>query len=139
MEETEFCGLPENCTCCFQKGEYRVKSSRRGIGPLLELLESGESFAGFSAADKVVGRAGAFLYCLLGVRSLYARVLSRGALEILSRQGIACRYDTLAECILDRSGRGLCPMEQAVAACSEPQQALLAIRRKIQSLQQSAD
>ena len=53
-------------TCVLCKGKDTVSSSFRGVKPLLDLLDSGKDFSGYSAADKVVGRATAFLYCLLG-------------------------------------------------------------------------
>lgn len=61
-------------------GELFV-SRERGVKPLLDWLDSGRDFRGFSAADKVVGKAAAFLYVLLGVREVRAPVMSGGAAE----------------------------------------------------------
>ena len=57
----------ENYTCVICHGEDVITDRRRGVRPLLELLESGKDLHGYSAADRVVGKAAAFLYCLLGV------------------------------------------------------------------------
>ena len=57
-------------------GKHVLTSSERGVKPLLLLLDAGESLNGFSAADKVIGKAAAFLYTLLGAEKIYLRRLS---------------------------------------------------------------
>ena len=78
----------EGCTCviCGAGGIY--KSDRRGVAPLLALLDMGTDMTGASAADRVVGKATAFLYGLLGVKQVYARVMSRPAAGVLEEAGI---------------------------------------------------
>ena len=44
---------------------------------------------GFAAADRVVGRAAAFLYVLLGAGEIYAGVMSDTAADVLERFGVA--------------------------------------------------
>ncbi len=105
-----------------------LESRERGIKPLLSLLDSGEIAAGAVAADKVVGKAAAFLYVLLGVSALHACVISRPAAEVLHTHGITLTHDTLVEGIRNRKGDGPCPMESAVLALDDPQAALTAIR-----------
>jgi hypothetical protein len=124
----------ENRTCVLCKNTEFFSDSRRGVLPLLAFLDSGKDFSGFCAADKVVGKAAAFLYCLLGVKALWAGVISRPALEVLQRQGIAVQYETLSDAILNRSGTGFCPMESATRELSDPQTALFAIRETLKSL-----
>lgn len=124
----------ENYTCVLCRGDDTVTDSRRGVKPLLELLESGRTFAGYSAADKVVGKAAAFLYCLLGVTALHAGVISQPALAVLEAAGITVRYDTLVPAIRNRTGDGFCPMETAVWALTDPTLAPDAIRDALQIL-----
>ena len=73
-------------TCVLRRGEEVITDTRRGIRPLMELLDSGRDLRRFSAADKVVGKAAAMIYCLLQISALHAGVLSRPALQILQRQ-----------------------------------------------------
>ena len=49
-------------TCVLCHGDTIITDTRRGIRPLLELCRSGRNLQEFSAADKVVGKAAAFLY-----------------------------------------------------------------------------
>ena len=124
-----------NYTCVLCREETIITSCHRGVRPLMELLET--DVTGFSAADKVVGRAAALLYRLLGVRELYAAVISRGALEVLNQGGIAVCYDTLTDGIINRAGNGPCPMEAATRDITDPALAPAAIRLALQKLQQA--
>ena len=104
-------------------------------GEVYTTLEAGTELHGFCAADKVVGKAAAFLYVLLGIKEVYAPVMSNGAIETLFRYGVHPEYDLSVRHIINRAGTGMCPMEQAVMDVSEPQQAREAIIRKWQILQ----
>ena len=101
-------------TCVLSDGERIITSTARGVKPLVEWIKSGVLVNGFSAADKVVGRATAFLYALLGVRELYAAVVSRPALEVLTAHGITTEYGIAVENIINRKGDGICPFEETV-------------------------
>lgn len=124
----------ENYTCVICHGEDVITDRRRGIQPLMELLESGKDLCGYSAVDKVVGKAAAFLYCLLGVKALHAGVLSQPAREVLLSAGIAVECDTLVPAVRNRAGDGFCPMETAVWELTDPAMAPDAIRNALQKL-----
>ncbi len=121
-------------TCVLCKGDRIFCSTERGVKPLVGMLESGEDLIGFSAADKVVGKATAFLYALLGVRAVFARVISRAALETLLSHGIETEYDILSEHIINRKGDGICPFEAAVLGIDDKITAYKAIRLKMREL-----
>lgn len=124
-------------TCVIIKGEQVHTSRQRGVAPLLELLEGKADWKYASAADKVVGRATAMLYILLGVSSVHARVISRSAAEVLDNAGIARSFDRQVDFIQNRTQTGRCPMEQAVEGIDDPAQALAAIRAKLEQLRQN--
>ena len=118
-------------TCVLCKGDEILNFTQRGVKPLVELLREGKSVKGFAAADKVVGRATAFLYVLLGVGSVYAAVISRAALDVLQAAHITTAYTTLTPRIINRKGDGICPFEAAVLHVTEPRAALDAILSKM--------
>ena len=118
-------------TCVLCREDITHTATERGVKPLLNWLDSGLELKGFCAADRVVGRATAFLYCLLGVTEVYARVMSRPAAEVLTAHGIAHETDTLTDGIINRRGTGPCPFEAAVLGISNPEEALTAIRTKL--------
>lgn len=126
--------LSEGYTCVLCRGDRVYTSASRGVRPLVAWFEGPESFEGFSAADKVVGRATAFLYVLLGVRSVYACVISSPALQVLNDYHIAVEYGELAEYIVNRSGDGMCPFEAAVLDIEDPARAYSAIKRKMSEM-----
>lgn len=114
-------------TCVLCKGDNIKTCTARGIRPLMELLDTGD-WANFSAADKVVGKATAFLYVLLRVRAVYTPVASESAVQILKAHGIELFCDLTVPAIFNRDRTGFCPMESAVREIEDPQTALLAIR-----------
>lgn len=116
------------------KGNEAITSRERGVKPLLELIDKGNTLEDFSAADKVVGAAAAYLYVLLGVNEIYAKVISRKALEVLKKYGIETEYGTLADTIINHSGTGFCPMETAVSNAVSPENALDLIRARLREL-----
>ena len=126
--------LDTGATCVLCKGGSRVDSQLRGVTPLMELLDTGMDFSGYSAADKVVGKATAFLYCLLGVTAVYAPVVSEPALAVLEANGIDVEYEQCVPAIFNHRKDGLCPMETATKALTDPEEALDAIRRTLEKL-----
>ncbi len=118
-------------TCVLCRGEKKVYSAERGVKPLIKLFQSGEDFSRFSAADKVVGKATAFLYVLLGVSAVYARVISESAHSVLLSHGIHTEFSEKTAHIINRAGDGICPFESAVLEIAKPQAAYEAILRKM--------
>ena len=125
----------EGCTCVLCSDNTIYRSSIRGVKPLLELIETDTDTTGFSAADKVVGKAAAMLYCHLRVRQVYAPVMSKEAIKVLTDHGIEVFYDRLTDVIMNRAMRGMCPMELAVQTTDDPNKALSAVRDTLDRLQ----
>lgn len=121
-------------TCVLCGNDVVLTDNRRGVRPLLDLLAGNTSVTGFAAADKVVGKAAAYLYCLLGIGSLYAGIISTPALEVLKHRNIPVEYDILVPGIRNRTGDGPCPMENAVLHIDDPEEALVAIQATLAQL-----
>lgn len=124
-------------TCVLCKEDEVYTSTERGVKPLLGWLDSGIDLKDFSAADKIVGKAAAFLYVLLGVKEVYAEVMSKAAIDTLSKNGIAASCDIEVESIINRAGTGKCPMEETVWDISDPLEALEAIKDKLSKMVKS--
>ena len=134
LEKAKMLLSQTNSTCVLCNGQVILTDNRRGVRPLLDLLESETNIAGFSAADKVVGKAAAFLYCLLQVSHLYAAVISQPALDVLEAAGIHTEYGQLVPAIRNRTGDGFCPMESAVWDITDANQAFNAITETLKKL-----
>ncbi len=121
-------------TCVLYKDGQVYTSDLRGVKPLVAWYEADMDFSDFSAADKVVGKATAFLYRMFCVKAVYAGVISRPALAVLKDADIAVEYDELAEHIINRSGDGICPFEAAVLDINDEKVAYTAIREKMKEM-----
>ena len=121
-------------TCVLCRAEKIITSNRRGVAPLMELWEAQRDVTGFSAADKVVGKATALLYSLLGVQAVYGAVMSRSALAVLEAHGIAVTYGQLVDAIRNRTNTGFCPMETAPRDIHDPKDAPQAIQNALVQL-----
>ena len=114
-------------------GETRT-DTRRGVAPLLAWLDEGCDLTGYAAADKVVGKAAAFLYLRLGVSAVYAGVMSRPAYDLLVAHGVEAAYGELTAAIINRAGDGYCPMETVTLPLTDPVEAERAIRNRLAEL-----
>lgn len=123
-----------NYTCVLSDGKEVISSTERGVKPLIKFIESGKSFKNFSAADKVVGKAAALLYALMGISRLYAAVISEEALAVCKNYDISVEYGAVTQKIINRKGDGICPMEEAAAGVSEPYAAFKAVKEKLEKL-----
>ena len=121
-------------TCVAMKDSQMYTSAERGVKPLLTWLDDSTDLRGFSVADKVIGNGAAMLYVLLGVKEIYTPVISCQAKATLDAHGIHNYFDVCVDKIINRAGTGPCPMENAVAGIDKPQEALIAIRKKLQEL-----
>lgn len=133
------CLKTEHHTCVLCKGEQILCSDRTGIAPMTEYLKEKTDLSGFSAADKIVGKAAAFLFVLAGVRNVYAEVMTTEAKNYLTGQGIKAICEIETDRIVNRKKTGICPMEQAVEGCTDPQEAFARIRAAQQRLHRNAD
>ena len=117
----------EEYTCAACRAGESFASEEHGVRPLMRWLNEGTDLSGASAADRIVGKAAAFLYVLLGVRTVYAPLMSVPARETL-------RAHTVVPAIRNRTDTGFCPMESAVWDISDPHEAKAALERKISEM-----
>ena len=126
-------------SCVFVSEKETLISDERGVKPLLGLLSDKKDMSSFSAADKIVGRAAAFLYVLLGVKEVYAEVLSKKAKPVFERYGITVFSGTETDEIINRDKTGICPMEKAVENTENPEEARRKIEETLEKLIKNAE
>ena len=124
--------IAKNHTCVLCKEDQVLTDDRRGVKPLLELLN--QDLRGFCAADKVVGKAAALLYRLLGIVEIYANVISEPAVAVLKNGGISVYYGEIVPAIRNRTNTGFCPMETAVWDIDDPAAAPEILRNTLAKL-----
>lgn len=127
-----------NYTCVLYNNGAQYYSKERGVKPLIEFLESGKDYGGFCAADKTVGAGAAHLYVLLGVKAVWANIISEGVRKILDENDISVYFEKEVPFIINRSGDGLCPIESAVKGIEDSRQALETIKQTLKCLAKQA-
>ncbi len=122
----------ESCSCLISNGRTVYVGRERGVRDLFRLLEiEPEVLRGAFVADKVVGKGAASLMAAGGVAEVYAAVISRPALRLLTESDVAVSYGTLAENIINRAGTDICPVEKLCAYCRTAAECLPLIKRFI--------
>lgn len=111
----------------------------RGVSPLLRLYDANtNAFRGATVADKIIGRAAAFIAIRGGARSVYAEIMSEPARRLLAEHGIETGYTLLVPQIRNDARTGLCPLEDSVREETDPEKALAALRARIAALASGA-
>ncbi len=108
----------------------------RGIGPALRLYDNQpELLRGAAVFDTIIGKAAASIFILGGVRAVYGQTMSDAAILLFRQYGIPYGFETRTGQIINRTGTGLCPFEQAVLHIDTPQACLPVIRQTLARLQ----
>lgn len=124
----------EDLTCIIFKNDIIYRSRERGVKPLLYYLDNGINLEGYSSVDKVIGKAAAFLYIMLGISRIHALIISKAAYNLFLKYKIDITYDILVDYIENRKKDGKCPLESTVLSIEDPKEALLKIRNKVKEL-----
>lgn len=95
----------------WQEGQEPFISYDSGLRPLFLVLEQGNWQNAF-LADKVIGKAAAFLAVKAEVKGIYTPVISDEALIFLQQQQLLLKYDQVVPYILNASREKPCGMEK---------------------------
>lgn len=107
-------------------------SHQRGITPIMTKLKDDRNyFHDCIVVDKIIGKAAAMLLTLSHVQYIHGQLMSTGAMHFLDQQGIPYSFDQSCDMIINRSGRGMCPMEATVVDLHDPQEAYMALALKL--------
>ncbi len=128
--------LQESVSCVIiRDNEIVYTGNGRGVKPLLHVYESDPKLLqGAILADKIIGKAAAMIAVLGGVRHVFAVTMSSSAREYLAQHGISCSSEHEVDAIHNRTGDGLCPLEQSVLKIEEPEAGYLALKATIREL-----
>ena len=126
--------IKNNYTCVLLNENEIYYSTKRGVAPLIEFLETHKDFSGFIAADKTVGAGAAHLYVLMGVKKLWANIISEDGLDVLIKNNISVSYNEKVPFIINRMGNDRCPIEKCLEGISDSNEALEKIKIKLTEL-----
>ena len=122
--------------CVVIRGGRLYPWNGRGVSPLLEFHDHREPgfLKGATVVDKVIGRAAAAIIVSGGVVRVHGEVMSEDGKAYLESRGIQVTYGTLVPRILNMDRSDLCPLEKSVEGIDDPEQALTALRKRIEEL-----
>lgn len=124
----------DTAACVVIKDNTLVRTEYgRGIGPLLCLYDSG-LLKNAVVVDKVIGKASAMILSQGGASECYGITVSKGAVDWMKARHIPFSYRTCVDSITNRTGHGICPMEQTVASIDNSEEGLTALRKKLEEL-----
>ena len=115
-----------------------ITSPVKGISFVASLCNENKDLSGYCIADKIVGKAAAMLFVLLGAKCVHAKILSESGKKFLEDNGVEFTYEVLTDMIINRTGDGMCPMENAVKDCTQPKDALKNINAAIERLRKAS-
>ena len=122
--------------CVVFRGGRTFSERGRGVSPLLEFHDHREAgfLRGATVVDKVIGRAAAMIAIAGGATRVHGEVMSEDAKTLLESRGVTVSYGTLVPRILNADKSDLCPLEKSVEGIDDPEQALTALRKRIEEL-----
>lgn len=124
------------CVLLDKNGDIVSMGTGHGVMPLLRIYEaSPDAMKEGVVVDKVIGRAAAAIIIWGGAKRAHGELMSEDALEFLTDHDVSASYTVLVPRILNRKRDGLCPLEASVIGITNPQEAVNALKLKIQSLQ----
>ncbi len=124
-------------TCVLVKENKIISAeSPKGIYYIIDLYEKGLLKDAY-VADTIIGKAAAMIFSLGGVKGCYGQTTSEGALNWLNEHNISVNYSELTPSIQNRKGDGICPMEETVKDIFDEEEALIALKNKVNELRNS--
>lgn len=132
--------IEEGITCVIIKNKKLIyKGSGRGVKPLLKAYDQDVNIiAGAKVYDKIIGKAAAMILVDSCASEVYGEVMSLPAYDYLKAHNIKASFDRRVDFISNRTGDGMCPLENAVKDISDAKEGIQAIRSTIIELMQVA-
>lgn len=125
-------------SCIVNKNDKLHTANKRGVAPILDLIDAGENTLNDAVIyDKVIGKAASMLLAENKIRAVYGLVMSELACEYLEKHNIPYAYQTKVEYILNRTNDGMCPLEQEVLNLFDSSKAYDVLRARIKILMQN--
>lgn len=102
-------------------GVVIFESQESGINPMYILAREKRILAKDSSiADRVIGKGAALLCAHIGIKKLYADLMSRAAIEVLREYGIEYEYKNTCQYVMNRDKTGSCPIEEMSEDIEDP-------------------
>lgn len=114
--------------------EKEIISYKNGVIFLYEEVKNNKNYKDYVLADKLIGKAAAYLIVLLNIKVVFTFLISNSAKEIFDKYHIKYSFYKDTDKILNNSETDLCPMEKATNNDDSPILAYLHIETKLKEL-----
>lgn len=114
-------------SCVVRNRGITASYTQHGVRDLLALQDS-DRLSGAVMADKMVGRAAAWLLIAGKVREVYTHTVCTPAREMLENAGIVLHADNEVPYIVNKQGDGQCPLDSHLTEVTDLMAALDTIR-----------
>lgn len=112
-----------------------IRFRHSGVADLLQMVTTQTQLLnGSDVADRVIGKGAALLLLVGKVSSVYAQVISSGALKALREGGVKVSFGIETPYIKNRKGDGMCPVERLLAETNNPTEAVKIIKIFVENI-----
>ncbi len=106
-----------------------------GVKPIMKVIKENPLILNNATiVDKVIGKAAAILLAKYNAKKVYGLLMSRTAIKVFTDHGIEYDYQDIVDTILNRTGDGLCPLEDSVKNTDDLEQGFINITTRIDEL-----
>jgi len=114
-------------------GEVIYSSREEGMLPLLEVIDrlGLRALVDSTVVDRIVGRAAALLISYFRAKEVYTKLLSRRAIEILEKHGIAYTAEKVVDTVRNKDDTDICPFEKMVLSIDNPQEGYRKLKNEL--------
>jgi hypothetical protein len=106
-----------------------AESREKGVAPFFSALTTVNA-AGASLADKIVGKAVAFLSAYSDIEAVYTPLVSTPAAAVLHGYDILLEAEKEVPMILNRTRDDQCPIEKMILSCDLPEEAYALLEKE---------
>jgi len=110
-------------------GKVIFETESHGIKGIFEAIELlGKKLTGSSVADRIVGRAAAFLCVYFRAAAVFAVTISVEGVKVLKDNKVFCQFEVCVPNILNRKRNDICPFEKLAFTFATPEEAYKKLR-----------
>jgi Domain of unknown function (DUF1893) len=115
---------PDNTCVLIYNEEIIYESQENSVKPFVKFIYyNGKPKEDSILIDKIIGVAIANVVLYCNLKTVYAKVISQPALDLLQYNYITVNYEQLVPNILRRDKTDICPLEKKILKASSPNEA----------------
>ncbi|GMQ58110.1 hypothetical protein AN1V17_25050 [Vallitalea sediminicola] len=136
MQQLDNYGWGDNNYTCIVKNNDKVvfTSTERGVKPLLDYIDENHDYKDITVIDRIIGKGAMCLAIKSKAKKVITPIISKKALEIANKYNIDVEYDKVVPGIINRTGTGPCPIENAVSNIDNVEEAYNVILNTLKEL-----